>query len=205
MSVSAGSVLRPFCAAAILFALLLAWPWSARSAPEALTPQEADALAVAASGGDRSAIARLLDLGHRGDPAAQARIGWLYYEGKVVRQDFAAAFEWIARAADGGDAGAMNALGHLYQEGLGTAKDRSLARKWYASAAEKGQAAAASNLGVLLLEGDAKDWPAALAALNQAAAAGHAVAMYNLGRVYDEGRGATEDVDAARRWYARAA
>ena len=146
--------IKQLCAVSLLFALLAGTAGFAQPAPKPLSSQEADALAIAAATGDRTAIARLLDLGHRGDPAAQARIGWLYYRGEVVRQDFAAAFEWIARAAKGGDPEAMNALGHLHQEGLGTAKDRAAARSWYAKAAEMGLAPAANNLGLLLLDGE---------------------------------------------------
>ena len=72
--------IRRVCAVWLLFALLGGTAGFAQPAPKPLSSQEADALALAAATGDRTAIAKLLDLGHRGDPAAQARIGWLRIE-----------------------------------------------------------------------------------------------------------------------------
>ena len=48
------------------------------------------------------------------DADAQYRLGFKYYMGKGVEQDYAKAFEWYLKAASQGNVEAQNNLGELY-------------------------------------------------------------------------------------------
>jgi uncharacterized protein len=83
--------------------------------------------AVSASAAGPSAIvARAM----RGDPVAQARLGWLFLNGRGVPQDFTEAAKWFYRAATHGNGGAQYELGMLYNKGQGVRRDYVLSYLW---------------------------------------------------------------------------
>ena len=103
---------------------------------------------------------------YEGDAKAQWLLGFLYREGKGVRQDYTKAREWFEKAAAQGDAEAQCGLGFLYYEGKGVIQDYTKAREWFEKAAAQGDATAQLSLGVLYYEGKgvrqnsimAKEW-----------------------------------------------
>jgi TPR repeat protein len=71
----------------------------------------------------------------RGDPNAQAKLGWLYKSGKDVKQDIAEAFKWYQMAADRGEWVSQCVIGNMYETGQNGAKqDWQEAYFWYALA-----------------------------------------------------------------------
>jgi TPR repeat protein len=66
----------------------------------------------------------------RGNPEAQARLGWLFSIGRGVPQNYYEAAKWYFRAADQGEGEAQRALGMLYNKGEGVPKDLMLAYMW---------------------------------------------------------------------------
>lgn len=95
-------------------------------------------------------------LGHAsnaGRASAQALLGWIYYQGKDVPQDYRKAYELYAVAASSGDRFAQNNLAECFELGRGTSVNASRAFVWYRKAAEAGLPAAEFNLGRAYLIG----------------------------------------------------
>ncbi len=93
-------------------------------------------------------LAALRARAEKGDAAAQAYLGWCYYAGQGVAQDYAEAVKWFRKAAEHGDAEAQFALGSFCETGEGVAQDDAEAVKWYRMAAEQGNADAQWSLSV---------------------------------------------------------
>ena len=53
-------------------------------------------------------------LAEQGDARARTLLGWMYYEGKGVPQDYKTAVKWFGRAAEQGDADVQTLLGLMY-------------------------------------------------------------------------------------------
>ena len=88
------------------------------------------------------------------DADAQYRLGFKYYMGKGVEQDYAKAFEWYLKSASQGNAEAQNNLGELYDKGKGVEQDSAKAFEWYLKAAEQGDAKGQFNVGALYHKGE---------------------------------------------------
>ena len=73
-----------------------------------------------------------------GDPAAQFKMGALYYHGQGIAQDDAKAVYWFQKASDQGYASAQAVLGALYYHGTGVAQDNESAYFWLTLAEESG-------------------------------------------------------------------
>jgi uncharacterized protein len=70
---------------------------------------------------------RLAKIGH---PEAQRLMGFVYYAGQGVPQDYARALYWFEKAADQGCFSAYAAVSSLYRDGKGTAVDLGKAYMW---------------------------------------------------------------------------
>ncbi len=66
----------------------------------------------------------------RGDPVAEARLGWMFSTGRGVPQNYYEAAKWLYRAATRGNAAAQFALGMLYNKGQGVPRDYVLSYMW---------------------------------------------------------------------------
>jgi uncharacterized protein len=75
-------------------------------------------------------VAAILARAQRGDPAAEARLGWLYATGRGLPQNFAEAAKWYYRAATHGNATAQYELGMAYNKGQGVPRDYVLSYLW---------------------------------------------------------------------------
>ena len=95
----------------------------------------------------------------KGDPVAQFRLGFCYYNGIGVAKDPVEVIKWWRMAADQGVAQAQYNLGNCYHNGSGVARDQVEAVKWYRRAAEQGNAKALTDLGFCYSKGEgvAKD------------------------------------------------
>jgi TPR repeat protein len=69
-------------------------------------------------------------LAERGDPAAQAYLGFMFETGRGVPQNYTEAAMWYRRAAEQGDSLAQYSLGLLYDKGQGVPQDIVEANKW---------------------------------------------------------------------------
>lgn len=66
----------------------------------------------------------------RGNAVAEARLGWLYLNGRGVPQDFHLAAKWFYRAAVQGEGFAQYQLALMYNKGDGVPRDYLLAYMW---------------------------------------------------------------------------
>jgi len=60
----------------------------------------------------------------------QLILGWMYYLGVNIEQDYREAFYWFSKAADQGQPNAMMAIAMMYDKGIGTHQDYVLAHMW---------------------------------------------------------------------------
>ena len=89
----------------------------------------------------------------QGNALAQCNLGFMYEDGRGVKQDYFKAFEWWQKAAEQGNALAQYNLGVMYQYGQGVKQDYFKAVEWYQKAAEQGYAKAQFILGLIFFEG----------------------------------------------------
>ena len=71
-----------------------------------------------------------IPLAERGNPSAQAYLGFMFETGRGVPQNYTEAAMWYRRAAEQGDSLAQYSLGLLYDQGLGVPRDIVEANKW---------------------------------------------------------------------------
>lgn len=88
-----------------------------------------------------------------GDVSAQALLGFRFYKGNGVDQDFVQAYEWFRKAAEQGDTFAQLGLGTMYSAGQGVDQDDVQAATWYRRAAEAGNVGCQYRLGAMYSEG----------------------------------------------------
>ncbi len=96
-----------------------------------------------------SAYELFLPEAQAGDADAQYGMGLLLSDGLGVKQDRAAAVEWLEQSALLGNDQAMVNLGFHIDLGLGHPRDPDLAEYWYEQAAELGNLMALNNLAYL--------------------------------------------------------
>lgn len=66
-------------------------------------------------------------------------VGYRYYNGIGVQQDYCEAAKWYTKAAEqGGDANVMVILGSMYYEGTGVTRDNVIAYLWFSLASAQG-------------------------------------------------------------------
>jgi Sel1 repeat-containing protein len=78
------------------------------------------------------------DAALRGEPESQFQLGFLYFRGEGVTQDFVQAADWYRKAAEQGLSKAETNLAVMYAQGQGVPQDHVTAYMWFslASAAE---------------------------------------------------------------------
>ena len=80
-----------------------------------------------------------------GNLEAQFNLGYMYDNGKGVKQDYFKAFELYQKVAEQGYASAQFNLGVMYENGRGVKQDYYKAFEWWQKAAEQGFADAQYN------------------------------------------------------------
>jgi hypothetical protein len=142
-----------------------------------------------------------------GDVDAQLGLAHMLLNGHGLERDAEAAFHWFQIAARSGHLDAINMLGRCHELGWGTPLNTPLAAQCYRVAADLGHAWAQFNLASLMLLDDAVDGDTAeiLSLLVRSARRGNAKAMNLLGQACEEGWRGRPKLEAARRWYRRAA
>jgi hypothetical protein len=121
---------------ACLAATRRGWMIAALSVLALMLPAQADAAtasqgAAAFSHGDYvRASSILIPLAERGDPAAQAYLGFMFETGRGVPQNYSEAAMWYRRSAEQGNGAAQYSLGLLYDKGFGVPRDFVEAHRW---------------------------------------------------------------------------
>ena len=144
----------------------------------------------------------------RGEAQAAYELAVLYRDGLGVPKNEPAAMDLFRKAAEAGWLPAMVPLSYAYAAAR-TPTSTERATYWANKAAEAGDPAGWSILGYEynkgILGGERPYWyRMAMEAYMKAAAGGDCVAMMNIGGLYFNGNGVTQDKIQAQRWFAKA-
>lgn len=146
----------------------------------------------------------------QGHAQAGMELSRLFFQGKVVEEDWEKALFCLQRAAAANrrskmpDAAIPATLAVYYDKGIGTPRDRASARPLLEEAAQLGNARAAFMLGLYHAEGLGglpQDAAKAVALYRQAAIQEDREAQCNLGTAYAMGEGADKDYATAVVWF----
>ena len=147
-------------------------------------------------------IERLHEDAEQGNAQSQFALGTLYYQGREIEKDDAAAARWIRLAAEQNHPVAQYSLGLFYFEGWGVQRNVTEAVRWYRISSEQGYGEAQYSLGLAYENGTGveRNVTTAIQWFRLAAEQGHGVAQYYLGMKYDEGDGVERDLVSAHMW-----
>ena len=147
------------------------------------------------------------ELANKGYAAAQYYLGYCYYSGKGVTQDYTEAVKWYRKAAERRNTNAQFNLGYCYQSGKGVPQNETKAVEWYRKAAEGGNTNAQFILGYYYQSGKGvpQNETKAVEWYRKAAEGGNTKAQCNLGNCYYWGYGVTLDYAEAIKWFRKAA
>jgi TPR repeat protein len=140
------------------------------------------------------------------DDDLPVRVGMLYVQGDVVRQDDAQAVKWYRWAAERGNASAQSRLGEMYYLGRGIRKNYSQAFTWFQESAQQGDVSGERDLGFVYLQGFgvAKDEQKGVEWVRKAADRGDVGAQALLAYCYQMGTGVPRNEQEAIRLYQKA-
>jgi TPR repeat protein len=79
---------------------------------------------------EAASVTRTVALAQRGDPHAQAILGFMYANGRGVPQSYDVAVDWYVLSAEQGDPLGQYLLGLMYDKGFGVTPNVILAHKW---------------------------------------------------------------------------
>ncbi|NKB37469.1 MAG: hypothetical protein GKR93_09920 [Gammaproteobacteria bacterium] len=163
--------------------------------------------AALANGDYAAASAEFLRLANDGDAKAQAHLGYMYYAGEGVEQNYEEAVKWYRKAAVQGDKDAQYNLAVAYAFGEGTKQDYKESALWYRRAAEQGHAIAQYSLGISYSygEGVKQDSKEAVKWFQMSAEQGYSRSQVQLAAKYHTGDGVALDYQEAVKWYRKAA
>jgi TPR repeat protein len=85
-------------------------------------------------------------LAEQGDAEAQSNLGFMYYSGQGVPQNYQEAFKWNKLAAEQGEAGAQLGLGAMYYFAGGAPQNYQEATKWWILAKTSGASSEADDM-----------------------------------------------------------
>lgn len=94
------------------------------------------------------ALKQIYELAENNNPKAQNFMGWLYYEGERVQQDYKKAFTLFSKSAQSQYTDALFMLGVMYNKGQGINKDEARGFHYFKLAADKGDEYALFNIGI---------------------------------------------------------
>ncbi len=193
------------------------WDWKRTSVAAALMmtvlgivnagPFE-EGMAAVERGDNETAYRLWRPLAEKGVSEAQYNIGFMYFKGWGVQQDYAEAARWFGSAAEQDNADAQFFLGLSYSTGRGVQQDPERAVYWYRKAAEQGDVVAQFNLGVIYDKGRdirqrrgiAEDDAEAIRWYRRAAQQGYGMAQMNLALIYLESPVVPRDYVKAYKW-----
>lgn len=142
-------------------------------------------------------------LADKGDADAQLKLAFMLEHGLGTTPDMAEAEHWYSESALQGNAKAQFLLGQFYQLGQLGQPDVALALQWYEKAAKTMPEADVARGFIYETVDD--DYASAQEAYQKAADRKNADAIYNLGLIYEYGKGLPVDYKQAKAKYNQAA
>ena len=132
-------------------------------------------------------LTRIQKKAEQGDAKAQYELGWIYFVGESIPQDYAKAAQWSQKAAEQGNRDGQFLWGYLHLlPGQAVPEDTSKAAQWFQKAAKQGHPLAQFQLAWAhyIGRGVAQDKYEAAKWFKKAAEQGNAGAQYYLGMMY---------------------
>ncbi|MCW8451588.1 tetratricopeptide repeat protein [Legionella quinlivanii] len=140
----------------------------------------------------------------KGDKDAQLKLAFLYDRGLGGEANSEVAAHWYTEAAEQNQPIAQFLLAQLYQMGrVGKQPDYEMAKKWYKQAQAHSPYASVA-LGFIYDTVD-DDYVNAADNYSRAAATGDAIGQYNLGLLYENGKGMPVNPEKAREYFQQSA
>ncbi len=140
----------------------------------------------------------------KGDKEAQLKLAFMHEKGLGGKVDIQTAFTWYNTSAEQGQPIAQYLLGRLYQIGqLNGTPDYALAKQWY-SRSQSSYSPSAVALGFIYDTVD-DNYKQAKTSYDIASQLHDSVGQYNLGLIYEEGKGEVVDDEKAKLLYQQAA
>ncbi len=146
----------------------------------------------------------LLELAEKKNGRAEDYLGVIYLQGDEVQADAAAAEGWFLRSAKDKNPEGEYAVGQMYSVGAGHEHDYGKAAKFLRESARAGYVPAMYTLGILLADHPELSQKGALedvAWLERAAEAGTWQSSATLGKMARDGRGMSQSMADAFRWF----
>jgi len=187
--------------------------------PAALVPAQASNNTLLATSNDKESdpllppssatyLHNLRQAASEGDNRAQAKLGDIYFAGKLLPPDMELAANWYKLAAQSGNTYAVYTLSLLYHEGWGVKQDTALASQWRHEADSSFTATEAQRqIAERFAKYDSRwyDIDSAIEWYSLAAHTGDAEAQIALGDIYRDGMDRKSDYFEALKWYGKAA
>ncbi len=138
-----------------------------------------------------------------GDAELMHWLGWMYWKGQGVSQNYRKAVDWYIKAKDLEYKKSYNNLAYMYQFGYGVKKDTIYAELLYKKAIELGHRDAIQNLANLYYQKESYSERARI--LRIGADQGDSESQYKLGLAFMEGKGVTKSSKLGLEWIEKAA
>jgi len=143
---------------------------------------------------------------NHGHAMAAYNIAIAYHDGDGRPKDLSKSYHYFLEAAQRGIPEGMLQVGKLLEKGAGVAKNAAEAKGWLSKAASAGNGEAAGLLAEMAGDAGGRGGEAEkLKYLQQAADAGDAQAMNDLGLAYLNGEGVAKNRDLAKKWIHKSA
>lgn len=142
-------------------------------------------------------------LGNKNNAEAQFQLGVMYGAGLGVDADINVAVSWYQKAAQQNHPEAAYVLCIAYAKGQGVTADRELSDQWLRKAADLGSINAL--IGLASIHYRKQEFTDALAWYRKAAAKNDPSAQFNIGNIYNRGKGVPQNEPEAIKWFTLAA
>lgn len=148
-------------------------------------------------------LERLFQLANENDANALFKLGYYYFKGIQLEQNFGQAYEFLSRAAKQQHAKAYFCIALLYQKGLGREKDLRTAARIFIKSAQLGYRKAQYNVALCCKKGIGckKNPEKAFEYFLKAAVQNYMPAQYSLALCYENGEGCSIDPVSAFIYY----
>lgn len=145
----------------------------------------------------------------KGDAKSQNELGYCFYYGDGIAQDYSKAIYWYTKSAIQGFRSAQYNMGICYQQGTGVEQNYQKAKEWFEKAAEKGDRDAQYKLGLYYCRGKygiGVDLKKSFYWFSLSARQGNSLSQDFIGRFYQYGKGGVKrDLYEAFKYYKESA
>lgn len=167
---------------------------------KAVTKNQGDLLA---KNTDISAVDSYRKLCNAGNAEGCFGLGWHYYYGKDVIQNYSKAIELYKKSCKANNSKSCRSLGRIYRDGKGLKINNAKAIEFFLRSCNQDDAGGCSDAAVFYVKGkgEKKNYSKAIKLFNKACDHGYSLACSNLGFLYQKGDGVKQDNEKAYQLY----